>query len=69
MNTLQIIGFLVTAWSAVVLTITLGGMWHGRRHLSAHGVTGSIQLNPKARIIIWGSALGLIVGIGLIVLS
>jgi hypothetical protein len=67
---LRIVGFLLTALSAVVLTIAFRHLWRLERRLSAEfGIHESIPLDLKARMILWAWILGLVVGIGLIVLS
>lgn len=64
---LRVIGFLLTALSAVMLAITLGRLW---KRLSA--IFGSHPITPlmaRARKIGWAWIGGLIIGIMLIIAS
>jgi len=69
MVALRIIGFLLFALSSVVLFIMLRGLWNAQRHLSSQGINQPIPLKLKAQIVVWAWALGLVVGITLVVLS
>lgn len=64
---LHMIGFLVTAVSAVVLATALRGIWNLQRSLSVRGINEPVPLSAKSRFIVGGWAVALIVGIALIV--
>jgi hypothetical protein len=63
---LRIAGFVIAALSALVLAITLKGLWNAQRSLAAHGINKPLPLDARSRRVIGVWAIGLAVGIALI---